>query len=169
MTKIHRQWCVASLTRPSTADDKRIAITGGNQCLDLGPSGPQTYQCTPGIEGCETWPCSEADCTSSECRQHQSGELRRFFLNAVFTGADACTQIWTAGGSTTPPPPPPPPPSGGFRNVYNCNNNGQVAMTFDDGPATFEGQIANEMQGGKATFFLNGNNYRCIYDVVDQV
>ncbi|WVR04858.1 hypothetical protein IAU60_001870 [Kwoniella sp. DSM 27419] len=27
-------------------DDNRIAITGGNQCLDQGPSGPQTYQCT---------------------------------------------------------------------------------------------------------------------------
>ncbi|KAK8847670.1 hypothetical protein IAR55_005529 [Kwoniella newhampshirensis] len=30
-----------------TTDD-RIAITGGNQCLDEGPDGPQTYQCTTG-------------------------------------------------------------------------------------------------------------------------
>ncbi|KZO90825.1 carbohydrate-binding module family 13 protein [Calocera viscosa TUFC12733] len=29
-------------------DDNRIAITGGNQCLDEGPTGPQTYQCTGG-------------------------------------------------------------------------------------------------------------------------
>jgi len=29
-------------------DDNRIAITGGDQCLDLGDNGPQTYQCTPG-------------------------------------------------------------------------------------------------------------------------
>jgi len=29
-------------------DDNRIAITGGNQCLDEGDSGPQTYQCTTG-------------------------------------------------------------------------------------------------------------------------
>lgn len=29
-------------------NDNRIAITGGNQCLDLGSNGPQTYQCTPG-------------------------------------------------------------------------------------------------------------------------
>ncbi|TYJ53796.1 hypothetical protein B9479_005556 [Cryptococcus floricola] len=28
-------------------DDKRIAITGGNQCLDEGDNGPQTYACTP--------------------------------------------------------------------------------------------------------------------------
>jgi hypothetical protein len=33
---------------PRQTDDQRIAITGGNQCLDLGPSGPQTYQCTGG-------------------------------------------------------------------------------------------------------------------------
>jgi len=29
-------------------DDKRIAITGGNQCLDEGTNGVQTYQCTTG-------------------------------------------------------------------------------------------------------------------------
>ncbi|WWD00898.1 hypothetical protein V866_007836 [Kwoniella sp. B9012] len=28
--------------------DNRIAITGGNQCLDEGDNGPQTYQCTSG-------------------------------------------------------------------------------------------------------------------------
>lgn len=28
--------------------DNRIAITGGNQCLDEGDNGPQTYQCTTG-------------------------------------------------------------------------------------------------------------------------
>ncbi|WVF69501.1 hypothetical protein IAT40_004278 [Kwoniella sp. CBS 6097] len=29
-------------------DDNRIAITGGDQCLDEGVNGPQTYQCTTG-------------------------------------------------------------------------------------------------------------------------
>jgi hypothetical protein len=28
--------------------DNRIAVTGGNQCLDQGDNGPQTYQCTSG-------------------------------------------------------------------------------------------------------------------------
>lgn len=28
--------------------DNRIAITGGDQCLDQGDNGPQTYQCTTG-------------------------------------------------------------------------------------------------------------------------
>lgn len=29
-------------------DDNRIAVAGGNQCLDEGDNGPQTYQCTSG-------------------------------------------------------------------------------------------------------------------------
>lgn len=29
-------------------DDNRIAQTGGNQCLDEGDNGIQTYQCTTG-------------------------------------------------------------------------------------------------------------------------
>lgn len=28
--------------------DNRIAITGGDQCLDEGDNGVQTYQCTTG-------------------------------------------------------------------------------------------------------------------------
>jgi len=28
--------------------DNRIAVAGGNQCLDQGDNGPQTYQCTSG-------------------------------------------------------------------------------------------------------------------------
>ena len=32
----------------SLTSDNHIAVTGGNQCLDMGPSGPQTYQCTYG-------------------------------------------------------------------------------------------------------------------------
>lgn len=34
--------------------DGRIAITGGNQCLDEGTNGPQTYQCTTG-NGNQAW------------------------------------------------------------------------------------------------------------------
>ncbi|KZO90248.1 carbohydrate-binding module family 13 protein [Calocera viscosa TUFC12733] len=42
--------CYPGLTQQQWyyTDDNRIAITGGNQCLDQGPTGPQTYQCTTG-------------------------------------------------------------------------------------------------------------------------
>ncbi|KGB75524.1 hypothetical protein I307_00799 [Cryptococcus deuterogattii 99/473] len=44
--------------------DKRIAITGGNQCLDEGDSGPQTYQCTP-YNTNQVWNVLEGSGTSS--------------------------------------------------------------------------------------------------------
>jgi hypothetical protein len=33
----------------------------------------------------------------------------------------------------------------------------------------YETDISNALNGAKATFFINGNNYQCIYDRVDQV
>ncbi len=44
-------------------------------------------------------------------------------------------------------------------------------MTFDDGPSpnNYEMTIANNMGNHKATFFLNGNNYDCIYNHVDEM
>ena len=44
------------------------------------------------------------------------------------------------------------PRTSNFRIVHNCNNKGQVAMTFDDGPFQYERQVANQTEGGKATF-----------------
>ncbi|KAF8572691.1 carbohydrate esterase family 4 protein, partial [Ramaria rubella] len=41
-----------------------------------------------------------------------------------------------------------------------------VALTFDDGPYIYETQIATTLKnaGIKGTFFVNGNNWECIYD-----
>ncbi|WVR06675.1 hypothetical protein IAU60_003707 [Kwoniella sp. DSM 27419] len=57
----------------------------------------------------------------------------------------------------------------GVQVINSCYNNGQVALTYDDGPYQYEDDIANQFGDQKATFFLNGNNYVCIYDQVDQV
>jgi len=53
-------------------DDNRIAITGGNQCLDEGDNGPQTYQCTTGntnqiwyVDGRGPPPSSSSSASSS--------------------------------------------------------------------------------------------------------
>ncbi|KAL1408064.1 hypothetical protein Q8F55_004861 [Vanrija albida] len=51
--------------------------------------------------------------------------------------------------------------------IENCSVQGQVALTFDDGPFQYELDIARQLNGGKATFFLNGNNYDCIYNHVE--
>ncbi|ORX37052.1 hypothetical protein BD324DRAFT_579268 [Kockovaella imperatae] len=57
----------------------------------------------------------------------------------------------------------------GVEVINNCYQSGQIALTFDDGPWNYEQDIANALNGGKGTFFLNGNNYECIYDKVDQI
>lgn len=53
--------------------------------------------------------------------------------------------------------------------ISNCNNQGQVALTFDDGPYQYEGNVVSDLGDNKGTFFLNGNNYVCIYDQAQTV
>jgi len=51
--------------------------------------------------------------------------------------------------------------------VYSgCTAANTVALTFDDGPYIYETQISDLLtkNGIKGTFFVNGNNYDCIYD-----
>lgn len=61
-------------------------------------------------------------------------------------------------------------PCPGFAVVETtCNVPGQVALTFDDGPWKYETAIAAQLSGGKATFFLNGRNWGCIYDRVSEL
>jgi len=51
--------------------------------------------------------------------------------------------------------------------VYSeCIKPKTVALTFDDGPYNYETDIVNTLDaaGVKGTFFLNGDNYRCIFD-----
>jgi len=51
--------------------------------------------------------------------------------------------------------------------ISSCTTPNTVALTFDDGPYIFHQDIVNTLDaaGAKGTFFFNGNNYRCIYDV----
>ncbi|KAF9264324.1 carbohydrate esterase family 4 protein [Marasmius fiardii PR-910] len=56
--------------------------------------------------------------------------------------------------------------------VYTqCTVPNTVAITFDDGPYDFILDVAKTFNdaGGKATFFFNGNNWRCIYNFQDQI
>ncbi|KJA21037.1 carbohydrate esterase family 4 protein [Hypholoma sublateritium FD-334 SS-4] len=52
-------------------------------------------------------------------------------------------------------------------SVYSkCTVAKTVALTFDDGPYVYAYDIVKALDaaGAKGTFFVNGNNYRCIYD-----
>ncbi|KAJ7767238.1 carbohydrate esterase family 4 protein [Mycena metata] len=56
--------------------------------------------------------------------------------------------------------------------VYkSCKNKGDVALTFDDGPYDYLEDISKALvaAGGHGTFFFNGNNFRCIYNMADKV
>ncbi|CAE6435325.1 unnamed protein product [Rhizoctonia solani] len=57
--------------------------------------------------------------------------------------------------------------------ITSCTVPNTVALTFDDGPYLYTYEISEMIlaAGGKATFFLNGNNYECIYskDNVDRI
>jgi peptidoglycan/xylan/chitin deacetylase (PgdA/CDA1 family) len=53
--------------------------------------------------------------------------------------------------------------------VRNCNTQGQIAITFDDGPFQYDNDLLNTLGDNKATFFINGQNYGCIYDYADDL
>lgn len=49
----------------------------------------------------------------------------------------------------------------------HCTKSGSFAQTFDDGPYEYNTKITDYLKANgnlKATFFVNGNNYDCIYD-----
>ncbi|KZT39822.1 carbohydrate esterase family 4 protein [Sistotremastrum suecicum HHB10207 ss-3] len=51
--------------------------------------------------------------------------------------------------------------------IYSsCIKDNDVALTFDDGPYIYEQDISDTLTqyGAKGTFFVNGDNWACIYD-----
>ncbi|KAF8168970.1 chitin deacetylase [Mycena galopus ATCC 62051] len=54
---------------------------------------------------------------------------------------------------------------GGLQVYKTCVKTNDIALTFDDGPYIYLQHIADQFTavGAKATFFMNGNNWGCIY------
>lgn len=52
------------------------------------------------------------------------------------------------------------------RVIQDCTTPNTVALTFDDGPYIYMDDIVTALDaaGATGTFFVNGNNYACIYD-----
>ncbi|TRM63674.1 carbohydrate esterase family 4 protein [Schizophyllum amplum] len=50
--------------------------------------------------------------------------------------------------------------------IYQCTEPNTAALTFDDGPWEYIYDISGKLleKGAKGTFFMNGNNWGCIYD-----
>ncbi|PLW57542.1 hypothetical protein PCANC_02624 [Puccinia coronata f. sp. avenae] len=58
-------------------------------------------------------------------------------------------------------------PQASKHSVYTtCSKPGTLALTFDDGPYIYQTKISDYLyeRGIQGTFFVNGNNYDCIYD-----
>jgi len=58
-------------------------------------------------------------------------------------------------------------PRQALATVYSgCSTPNTVALTFDDGPYIYSQEISNFFKNNnvKATFFVNGDNWSCIYD-----
>lgn len=55
--------------------------------------------------------------------------------------------------------------------VTTCTKPKTFAFTFDDGPYVYEAKLDKVLKeyGAKATFFVNGNNWDCIYDVAEEL
>lgn len=55
--------------------------------------------------------------------------------------------------------------------ITSCTKSGTFALTFDDGPWNYGHEISSTIvkAGGLTTFFVNGNNYGCIYDWADEL
>lgn len=58
------------------------------------------------------------------------------------------------------------PPAADITVISNCVTPSTVALTFDDGPYIYTTELLATLKtaGVNATFFMNGNNYGCIYD-----
>jgi peptidoglycan/xylan/chitin deacetylase (PgdA/CDA1 family) len=52
-----------------------------------------------------------------------------------------------------------------------CADSGTFAITFDDGPSEFTHDLLDRLAAvnAKATFFVNGDNFGCIYDYADVI
>lgn len=55
--------------------------------------------------------------------------------------------------------------------ITSCSRPNTAAITFDDGPYTWTRSIVDKLNaaGAKGTFFVNGNNFGCIYSYADNL
>ncbi|KAJ3042737.1 Carbohydrate esterase 4 protein [Rhizophlyctis rosea] len=86
--------------------------------------------------------------------------------NTSTTTRTTSTSTSTVGSNPTGVPQSTRIPNTGGQIVTKCSVPGTAALTFDDGPYIYNTELRNTLKaaGMKTTFFLNGNNYGCIFD-----
>ncbi|CAG8545724.1 461_t:CDS:2 [Ambispora leptoticha] len=104
------------------------------------------------------WCGTTSDYCGSGC-QSGFGKCNNDPSTTSTTTSASPTQTGTGGGPVT-------------AKVYSsCAISNTFAITFDDGPYSFTNELLDTLanKGIKATFFVNGNNWGCIYDYADVV
>nr|EAQ71552.1 hypothetical protein MGCH7_ch7g959 [Pyricularia oryzae 70-15] len=123
--------------------EKRAGIQSGDQC------GPGFGSCAAGL--C----CSPEGWCGNEITSCQAPDC-------LFQYGPACDANQTPAGKSTASIARPQlgsVPYGGA-GIYDCVNNGVMALTFDDGPFIYTETILDILKSynAKATFFITGNN-----------
>ncbi|KAI8816578.1 uncharacterized protein EV422DRAFT_279422 [Fimicolochytrium jonesii] len=121
----------------------------GNCCSQYGFCGSTAEYCGAGCQaGWGGLPCLSGTTTTP--------------TKPTTTSATKTTTKTTA--TSNPAPSRVPIPNG--KIITKCTVPGKAALTFDDGPYDYDAQLLSELAnaGMKATFFVNGNNYGCLFD-----
>lgn len=60
---------------------------------------------------------------------------------------------------------------GSYKLYTRCKRSGEFAMTFDDGPWKYNTKVVQDLDDATVTgtFFVNGENYGCIYDYAEEL
>ncbi|KAJ9131658.1 Glycoside hydrolase/deacetylase, partial [Pleurostoma richardsiae] len=118
--------------------------------------GGDDGECGPGLGSCAAGYCCSAEgwcgigpdyCTSPDCQINYGPACDG---NKVPSGVSTARIARPKLGSV---------PYGGA-GIYDCAVAGDIALTFDDGPYSYTGDLLDKLKayGAKATFFITGNN-----------
>ncbi|KAJ3028719.1 hypothetical protein HDV00_010082 [Rhizophlyctis rosea] len=144
------------LIASALAAEGAFAATAWGQCGGQGWSGDAS--CPSG------YVCTYSNAWYSQCIPGSSGGNPTTTRPTTTTTTRAGTT--TTRTTTTSAPTTTSGPASSITVYTKCKQSNVLAVTFDDGPANYQQSIIDQFAaaGGKTTFFLNGNLYRCIYD-----
>lgn len=178
--------CIATATVAQQCGPGIGSCSGSNCCSQYGwcgvgsiycDSGCQVGygQCTPSGSGGlpvstngQCGPEAGTRCPTGQCSQYGwCGTSTLHCGTGCQTGHGDCTTTTTTTTTTSTSTPTPTPVT--MQVVSQCSAANKVAITFDDGPHIHTSDLLTQLNtaGVKATFFVNGYNYGCIYDYAD--
>lgn len=136
----------------------RAPIVGPTLDKRVWKKGPDKtkMKCGPGVGSCSPGYCCSIGGHCGKGYHYCSGPA------CQMNYADSCDSQQKPGGEDTIDIPRPLVGNVTYDGlgIYNCKNENQIALTFDDGPFNFTWHLLDVLAsyGAKATFFITGNN-----------